>query len=79
MCTTCLGGTASESHAGGGAVTHQWGYRTTSGGAITDIPFATSPTYVLNGADFPAQANYFLVVERDARLRRRSRSPTRCP
>ena len=62
VCTTCLGGTASEAHTGGGAVAYQWGYRTTSGGAITDIPFATSPTYVLNGADFPAQANYFLVV-----------------
>jgi hypothetical protein len=63
VCTTCLGGTLSESHAGGGAVTHQWGYRTTSGGAITDIPFATSPSYVLNGADFPAEANYFMVVK----------------
>ena len=62
VCTTCLGGTLSEVHAGGGAVTYQWGYRTTSGGATTDIPFATSPTYVLNGADFPAQANYWLVV-----------------
>ena len=62
VCTTCLGGVASEVHIGGGAVTHQWGYRTTSGGTITDIPFATSPTYVLNGADFPAEGNYFLVV-----------------
>lgn len=62
VCTTCLGGVASEAHSGGGAVTHQWGYRTTSGGAMTDIPFATSPTYVLNGADFPALGNYFLVV-----------------
>ena len=62
VCTTCLGGTLSETHLGGGAVAHQWGYRTTSGGTITDIPFATAPSYVLNGADFPAEANYFLVV-----------------
>ena len=62
VCTTCLGGTLSEAHTGGGAVGYQWGYRTTSGGVTTDIPFATSPTYVLNGADFPAQANYWLVV-----------------
>jgi hypothetical protein len=38
------------------------GFRTTPGGAITDIPFATSPTYVLNGADFPGAGNYLLVV-----------------
>jgi hypothetical protein len=63
VCTTCLGGIASESHTGGGAVTHQWGYRTTPGGSITDIPFATSPTYVLNGTDFSGVGNYFLVVK----------------
>jgi hypothetical protein len=62
VCTTCLGGTASETHSGGGAVTRQWGYRTTSGGTITDIPGATSPTYVLNGIDFPAEGSYLLVV-----------------
>ena len=62
VCSTCLGGTASESHSGGGAASHQWGYRTTSGGAITLIPGATSPTYVLNGTDFPGPGTYFLVV-----------------
>lgn len=62
VCTTCLGGILSETHAGGGAAAYQWGYRTTSGGATTDIPFATSPTYVLNGADLPGVGNYFLVV-----------------
>ena len=62
VCTTCLGGIASELHTGGGAVTHQWGFRTISLGPITDIPFATSPSYVLNGADFPGLGNYFLVV-----------------
>jgi hypothetical protein len=62
VCTTCLGGIASESHTGGGAVSHQWGYRAFPFGPITDIPFATSPTYVLNGADFPGPGNYLLVV-----------------
>ena len=62
VCATCLGGTASESHTGGGPVSHQWGYRTTSGGAITDIPGATSPTYTLSGTDFPGPGSYFLVV-----------------
>lgn len=63
VCTTCLGGIASEAHTGGGAVTHQWGFRTTSGGAITNIPGATSPSYQLSGADFPGPSNYFLVVQ----------------
>ena len=63
VCTTCTGGTASETHSGGGTVTRQWGFRTSSGGPITDIPGATLATYVLNGADFPAAGNYFLVVK----------------
>jgi hypothetical protein len=62
VCTTCLGGIAGESHTGGGAVSHQWGYRAFPFGPITDIPFAASPTYVLNGADFPGPGNYLLVV-----------------
>ena len=62
VCSTCLGGTASESHSGGGAASRQWGYRTTSGGAITDIPGATSAAYVLNGTDLPGPGSYWLVV-----------------
>jgi N-acetylneuraminic acid mutarotase len=62
VCTTCVGGTATESHTDGGPVTHQWGYRTTSGGPITDIPGQTGPSYVLNGSDFPGPGSYFLVV-----------------
>jgi len=62
VCTSCTGGTASETHAGGGSVAHQWGFRLFSGGPITDIPLATLATYVLNGADFPGAGNYFLVV-----------------
>ena len=63
-------GSLSEAHTGGGAVTHQWGYRTTSGGAITDIPFATSPSYVLNGADFPAAGQLLPGGQGHCRLRR---------
>jgi hypothetical protein len=66
VCTTCVGGTASETHAGGGAVTHQWGFRTSSGGPITDIPSATLPTYALSGADFPGAGSYLLVVKVNA-------------
>jgi hypothetical protein len=62
VCPTCLGGTATESHLGGGGVTHQWGYRLVSAGPITPIPGQTGASYVLNGADFPGPASYFLVV-----------------
>jgi hypothetical protein len=62
VCTTCVGGTATESHTGGGPVTHQWGYRTSSGGTTIDIPGQTGPSYVLNGSDFPGPGSYFLVV-----------------
>ena len=33
----CLGGTATATDTGGGTVSRQWGYRTVSGGAITNI------------------------------------------
>lgn len=57
----CLGGTATVTNTGGGTATHQWGYRTTSGGAVTNISGQTGTSYVLNCADFPATGNYFLV------------------
>jgi N-acetylneuraminic acid mutarotase len=62
VCATCLGGTATESHVGGGAVGQQWGYRTTSAGPVTALAGRTGPSYTLNGADFPGAGNYFLVV-----------------
>jgi len=62
VCASCTGGTASESHTGGGPVTYQWGYRTVSAGAITAFPGQTGPSYVINGADFPDVGSYFLVV-----------------
>lgn len=57
----CLGGTATVTDTGGGTSAHQWGYRTTSGGAITNIAGATGTSYVLNCANFPTTGNYFLV------------------
>jgi hypothetical protein len=58
----CLGGTATVTATGGGTSTHQWGYRTASGGSITDISGATGTGYVLNCANFPAVGSYLLVA-----------------
>jgi subtilisin family serine protease len=57
----CLGGTATVTDTGGGVGSHQWGYRTVSGGAITDLSGQTGTSYVLNCANFPAAGSYFLV------------------
>ena len=43
-------------------MTHQWGYRTVSGGTITALSGETGTDYVLAGADFPGAGSYFLVV-----------------
>jgi hypothetical protein len=61
VCTTCTGGTATATDTGGGPATHQWGFRTVSGGAITNIAGQTGATYVINGAHFPGVGSYFLV------------------
>ncbi len=58
----CLGGTATVTTTGGGTSSHQWGYRTVSGGAITNISGQTGTSYVLNCANFPATGSYFLVT-----------------
>src|SRR4051812_11471122 len=57
----CLGGTATVTDTGGGTASHQWGYRTVSGGAITNFAGQTGSSYVLNCASFPAAGNYLLV------------------
>lgn len=57
----CLGGTATVTEVGGGTSARQWGYRTVSGGAITNIAGQTGGSYVLNCADFPGAGTYFLV------------------
>jgi len=61
VCPTCMGGTATVTDTGGGPATHQWGFRTTSGGAVTNIPGETGTSYVIDGNDFPGVGTYFLV------------------
>jgi len=61
VCPTCTGGTASVTDTGGGPATHQWGFRTTSGGAVTNIPGETGTSYLIDGNDFPGVGTYFLV------------------
>lgn len=57
----CLGGTATVTDTGGGTSAHQWGYRTVSGGTITNLTGQTGTSYALNCANFPAVGSYFLV------------------
>ena len=61
VCPTCTGGTATVTDTGGGPASHQWGFRTVSGGAITNIPGETGTSYVIDGNDFPGVGTYFLV------------------
>ena len=61
VCPTCTGGTASVTDTGGGPATHQWGFRTTPGGAITNIGGQTGASYLIDGADFPGPGSYLLV------------------
>lgn len=57
----CLGGTATVTDTGGGTSTHQWGFRSTPGGSITNLPGQTGTSYQLNCAHFPAPGIYYLV------------------
>lgn len=61
LCNTPTGGTATAVNTGGGTSTHQWGYRTTSGGAITDISGQTGTSYVITASHFPGGGTYYLV------------------
>lgn len=66
----CLDGVGPEYTAtavGGVEVAYKWGYRTTTGGAVTDISGETASTYRLAGADFPAAGTYYLVCTVDPR------------
>ncbi|HEV8268942.1 MAG TPA: hypothetical protein VGR00_11930 [Thermoanaerobaculia bacterium] len=64
LCPTTDGGTASATDVGGANSAYQWGYRTVSGGAITDISGATASMYVLHGPDFPAMGGTYYLVQR---------------
>jgi subtilisin family serine protease len=57
----CIGGTASVTETNGTGASHQWGFRTTSGGAITNLPGQTGTSYQLNCTHFPATGTFFLV------------------
>jgi serine protease AprX len=57
----CVGGTATATDTGGGPAGHQWGFRTVTGGPITNIAGATGATYALTCSDFPAAGSYLLV------------------
>jgi hypothetical protein len=62
VCPGGTGGTATVTDIGGGAAaTQQWGYRTTSGGPISELFGQTGPTYLLSGTDFPSIGSYLLV------------------
>jgi len=61
VCQSTAGGTVTATDFGGCANTHQWGFRTTSGGAITAIAGETGTTYSIDGADFPGVGTFYLV------------------
>ena len=61
VCPTGTGGTATVTDSGGGVSNHQWGYRTVSGGTITNLSGETAVTYLIKGASFPGAGSYFLV------------------
>ena len=62
VCVDCIGGTFDVSDEGGGATSHEWGYRTQTGGTITDLSLETGDTYVLKGTDFPGPGSYYVVT-----------------
>ena len=62
MCMIGSGVSASVAVDGGGTLSYQWGWRTTSGGAITPISGAQSSSYSLDGDDFAGAGTYYLVA-----------------
>jgi hypothetical protein len=61
--TSGTGPLLSVAETGGGAIAHKWGYRTTPGGAITFLAGEAGTTYQVEGADFPGQGTYYVVVD----------------
>ena len=61
VCTNSTGGNVDVTDSGGCANTHQWGFRTTSGGAVTPIPGETGTAYTIDGSDFPGTGTFYLV------------------
>ena len=60
--TNTSGSQLTAAETGGGTITgRQWGYRTTSGGSITNISGSTSSTYTPAGTDFAGANTYYVV------------------
>ncbi len=63
ICSNASGSLLTVSETNGGVITsRQWGYRTTSGGAITSISGVTGTTYTPSGADLPAGISYIVCT-----------------
>jgi len=61
VCPSGTAGTFTAAVTGGGASTIQWGYRTISGGAVTNLAGRTGTSYTLAADDF-APGSYLLVA-----------------
>ncbi len=61
LCPGSTGGTATVTDTNGGSASHQWGYRTVSGGSIAQIPGQTGTSYVLHASDFSGTGTFYLV------------------
>jgi hypothetical protein len=61
VCPNSTGGVVTVTDTGGCNNGHQWGYRTVSGGPITNILWQTGSTYTINGADYPGVGTHYLV------------------
>ncbi|HYC88740.1 MAG TPA: NHL repeat-containing protein [Thermoanaerobaculia bacterium] len=62
VCVSGTNGTATVNVTGGTTHAYQWGYRTTPGGAITQLGGETSSTYTIDGTDFGGTGTRYLVV-----------------
>lgn len=62
ICVSGSSGGARVDVTGGMGVTYQWGYRTTSGGPITPIPFESAAVYSAEGSDFGGVGMRYLVA-----------------
>ncbi|HEX8409702.1 MAG TPA: hypothetical protein VF883_12625 [Thermoanaerobaculia bacterium] len=62
ICVSASSGGARVDVTGGMGVAYQWGYRTTSGGPITPIPYETAAVYSAEGSDFGGVGMRYLVA-----------------
>ncbi|WP_281227178.1 T9SS sorting signal type C domain-containing protein [Flavobacterium aquiphilum] len=62
ICSTGSGSLLTVAETGGGTITHQWGKRSVSGGAITPISSATGSTYTPTGSDLDVGTWYLICT-----------------